>query len=39
MLVNYISSIETATELAESIDEEEVCVMLGKVCSCSSSSV
>ena len=30
MLIDYISSIERATEFAERIDEEEVWVMLGK---------
>eukprot|EP00964_Phaeocystis_antarctica_P069178 scaffold41978_cov84-Phaeocystis_antarctica.AAC.2 len=31
VLVDYVSSIETATESAERIDEDEVCVMLGKL--------
>ena len=31
LLVDYVSSIEPATESAERIDEDEVCVMLGKL--------
>ena len=31
VLVNYVSSIETATEFAQRSDEDEVCMMLGKV--------
>ena len=31
LLIDCISSIETATESAERIDEDEVCVMLGKL--------
>ena len=31
MLVDYVSSIETATEFAVRFEKDEVCMMLGKV--------
>ena len=34
LLVDYVSSIETATESAERIDEDEVCLMLEKIVLC-----
>eukprot|EP00964_Phaeocystis_antarctica_P106222 scaffold71141_cov65-Phaeocystis_antarctica.AAC.1 len=37
VLVDYVSSIETDTESAERIDEDEVCVMLEKIVLCSAA--